>query len=56
MVGSFEWVFVVIAFAAGGLGLPLGMPPGPEDPMIGRFAPEDAQVYIAWTGVGKLEG
>lgn len=54
--GMVEMLIVVLAFASGGIGLPLGMPPGPEDPMLGRFAPEDAQVYVAWTGFGKLDG
>lgn len=51
-----EMVFVSLLFASGGLGIPLGMPPGPEDPAFGRFADNDAQMYCAWTGMGPLAG
>ncbi len=52
----FEVLLVFLMFASGGLGLPLGMPPGPEDPMLGRFADNDAQMYFAWTGMGAIQG
>jgi hypothetical protein len=53
MLGTF---LVVMALASGGIGIPVGMPPGFEDPMLGRFAPADPQVFIAWSGVGPLDG
>ena len=55
-VGIFETLFVILTLTSGGLGVPLGMPPAPEDPMLGRFVAEDAQMYFAWTGVEAPEG
>ncbi len=52
----FEVLLVFLMFASGGLGLPLGMPPGPEDPALGRFADNDAQMVFAWTGMGPIQG
>ena len=49
-------LFVILTLTSGGLGVPLGMPPGPEDPMLGRFADEDTQMYFAWTGIGAPDG
>ena len=34
----------------GGLGLPLSIPPGPEDPVLAKAAPEECLFYTAWTG------
>lgn len=52
----FEMLLVFLMFASGGIGLPLGMPPGPEDPVLGKFADDDAQMYFAWTGMGAIQG
>ena len=52
----FEILVVVLTVVSGGLGIPLGMPPGPEDPMLGRFADNDAQIHFAWTGLGENTG
>ncbi len=30
------------------MGVPLGIPPGPEDPVISRVAPEDCVFYTTW--------
>lgn len=54
--GLIEAMFFVIMLALGGVGVPLGMPPGPEHPMLGRFAPESPQVFAAWTGAEKPDG
>lgn len=54
--GVIEAIVFVIMLGSGGLGVPLGMPPGPEHPMLGRFAPENPEVFIAWTGSEKPGG
>jgi len=33
-----------------GFSLPLGLPPLPEDPVIGRVAPEECLGYVSWAG------
>jgi hypothetical protein len=38
-------------FLAFGVGLPLGVPPLPEDPMLARLAPAECMVYLSWSGV-----
>ncbi len=35
----------------GGVGLPLGVPPLPEDPMLARIAPEECLAYTSWAGM-----
>jgi hypothetical protein len=35
----------------GGGGLPLSMPPLPEDPVLARIAPEECLVYTTWSGM-----
>ncbi len=36
-------ILIVMVFLMGGqMGLPLGLPPGPEDPLMSRFAPRIA--------------
>jgi hypothetical protein len=42
-------LLVFLAFFAG-KGLPLGTPPGPEDPVIARVAPEHCLYYMSWAG------
>ncbi len=49
--GMFEMVFLVFGF--GGLGLPLGVPPAPEDPLLARIAPEPCLFYASWAGVAE---
>ncbi len=31
-------------------GLPLGLPPGEEDPMMARIAPDECILYLSWSG------
>jgi DNA-binding beta-propeller fold protein YncE len=33
------------------MGLPFGVPPAPEDPVLARVAPEDCLGYASWAGV-----
>lgn len=47
---AFSQFAVVIFIALGGqLSVPLGMPPGPEDPVMARFAPEKCLFYATWS-------
>ena len=41
---------VVLGAAPEGVGLPLGIPPGPEDRAIARVAPEKCLFYVNWAG------
>jgi hypothetical protein len=43
-----EFLILLVLFA--GKGLPLGTPPGPEDPVIARVAPEHCLYYMSWAG------
>jgi hypothetical protein len=38
---------------SGGAGLPLGLPPGPEDPAVAAAAPEECLFYLSWAGTAK---
>lgn len=38
---------------AGGGGLPLGLPPGPEDSVVANAAPEECLFYLSWAGTAK---
>ena len=43
-------ILIVMVFLMGGqMGLPLGLPPGPEDPLMSRFAPQDCLFYTSWS-------
>jgi len=37
----------------GGLGLPVAMPPGPEDPALAKAAPEQCLFFASWAGTAK---
>ena len=37
----------------GGMGLPLGVPPQPEDPILARVAPEECLFYTSWSGTAE---
>ncbi len=46
-------VFLVLSmfFSGGGVGLPLGIPPAPEDPAMARVAPRECLFYATWSGL-----
>ncbi len=49
---SMAWSFLFPwLFAIGGFGLPVGVPPLPEDPMIAKIAPEECLGYMALAGM-----
>ncbi len=50
-VGVVE-LLIVMGFG-GGMGLPLGIPPAPEDPLLAAVAPEDCLFYTSWAGIAE---
>jgi hypothetical protein len=50
MAASVLSVFILLL---GGMGLPLGIPPTPEDPVLSRVAPQDCLAYVSWSGMAK---
>jgi hypothetical protein len=54
MFGLGVWEVIIVAlFGLGGTGLPLGIPPAPEDPLLAKVAPEDCTFYLSWSGMAK---
>lgn len=51
-IGSIEILLLLplLLGANGGFGVPLGMPPGEEDPMMSKVAPEECIFYASWAG------
>ncbi len=49
-------VFVLLGiFLGSSFGLPMGVAPGPEDPMMFKIAPEKCVFYACWMGIGELD-
>ena len=44
---------IIILGLGGGFGLPLGIPPAPEDPLMAKVAPEQCLFYTTWAGVAE---
>ena len=44
-------IIVIFLGMMGGLGLPMGMPPGEEDARMYRLAPEQTVFYASWVGL-----
>ncbi|MEI8376244.1 MAG: DUF1559 domain-containing protein [Planctomycetota bacterium] len=38
-------------FLSGGMGIPLGIPPAAEDPVLARIAPRECLFYVTWSGM-----
>jgi hypothetical protein len=49
-MGFFETILVVL-FGFGSAGLPLGIPPLAEDPLLAKVAPEECSLYVSWAGM-----
>ncbi|MEL7496120.1 MAG: hypothetical protein AAFN77_00815 [Planctomycetota bacterium] len=49
-MGFFELIIIALAIF-GGIGFPIGMIPGEEDPRMAQLAPEDVLFYCSWAGV-----
>lgn len=54
MFGGAE--FIAIAMFYMGIGLPLGVPPAEEDPLMSRVAPAECLYYVTWAGMAKPDG
>jgi len=37
----------------GSMGVPLGLPPAPEDPIIAKTAPDECLYYMSWAGMAE---
>jgi hypothetical protein len=48
-----SWAFILMMFAGGGIGFPLGVPPLPQDPVVVRSAPEECLAYFSSAGMAK---
>ena len=46
------WISLLMG---GGAGLPLSLPPLPEDPMLARVAPAECLVYTSWSGTAVAD-
>ena len=53
MVGIGVIEMVIMLGFGGGFGLPLGVPPAPEDPMMARVAPEECIFYTTWSAMAE---
>src|SRR5689334_13706352 len=40
---------LLVSATISAFGLPLGLPPGPEDPLMARVAPPDCAFYVSWS-------
>ncbi|MBN2023722.1 MAG: DUF1559 domain-containing protein [Pirellulales bacterium] len=47
------WELVILLAMGSGAGVPLGIPPGPEDPVMSRVAPEQCVFYLSWSGMAQ---
>ncbi|MFK7765969.1 MAG: hypothetical protein AB8B55_01920 [Mariniblastus sp.] len=54
-IGFFEFLIPILLMFGGNLGIPMGMSPGPEDPMMSRVAPDDIYGYASWSGVAEVD-
>lgn len=55
MLPEYGLVLSLILLILGSLGLPVGMPPGAEDPQLAKVAPADAVAYLTWAGKGTSD-
>ena len=56
MMGASEMAIVLTMVLGGSFGVPLGMPPQPEDTQLHAIAPADCLYYTAWAGLAKPSG
>lgn len=50
---GFSELLLLVLFGLGGSGLPVGIPPAEEDPLLAKIAPEDCTFYVSWAGMAK---
>ena len=48
---GFSELLIVLLVATGGMGIPLGIPPGEEDLLLAKVAPEECTFYLSWAGI-----
>ena len=48
MVASSNILVLLLLLFGGQTGIPLGLPPGPEDPLMYQVAPEDYLIFTSW--------
>ncbi len=51
MPGPME--LIVLLGLSGGMGIPLGIPPAPEEPVLAKVAPEECLFYTTWSGTAE---
>jgi len=44
---------ILLLTLSGGAGLPMGIPPAPEDPVMSQAAPDECLFYTTWAGVAE---
>ena len=47
--------FLFLTIFGGGWTLPLGLPPGPEEPALARVAPAKCLFYASWAGMAAAD-
>lgn len=47
---------LVISMVGAGTGLPLGLPPAEQDPVLAKIAPEECLAYVSWAGSATPDG
>src|SRR5690349_14575317 len=47
------WLMMLVL--GGGVGVPLGVPPLPEDPLLSKIAPEECLAYFASAGMARAQ-
>ena len=50
-----EMIWAIIIVLSGNFGIPVGVPPGPEDPVISNVAPSECLFYAGWSGTAKVD-
>lgn len=53
--GGIEFIVFLLSLFGGGFGIPMGVPPAPEDPLMSQVAPETCVYYSTWAGFGEID-
>jgi hypothetical protein len=54
-MGFFEAFLTLLLLLGGSMGIPMGLPPGPEDPVMAQVAPDNCVLYASWSGIAKID-
>jgi len=52
---GFNEALAVLFVLLGGFGVPVGVPPAPEDPMMARVISDDAMAVASWAGIAEVD-